>query len=74
MNTEITPRKWAYKDGSEIKGQPRLGAMVVHIPNRATIYIDAAGTEEIRIIMRAKLAAIHTALGKFAIGSQVRIP
>ena len=34
----------------------------MHIPTSTTIYIDAAGTEENRTIMRAELVAIHTAL------------
>ncbi len=39
---------------------------MVHIPTNTTIYIDAAGCEETRTIMRAELVAIHTALGRFA--------
>ena len=54
-----------YTDGSDIKGYPRLGAAVVHIPTSTTIFIDAAGTEETRTIMRAELVAIHTALTTF---------
>ncbi len=42
-----------------------MGATVVHIPARTTIYIDAAGCEEIRTIMRAEVMAIHTALTIF---------
>jgi len=42
-----------------------LGAAMVHIPTRTTIYIDATGCEETRIIMRAELVAIHTALTRF---------
>ena len=60
------PENWVYMDGSDIKGQPRLGAVVVHILTRTTIYIDAAGTEETRTITRAELVAIHTALTIFA--------
>ena len=56
------PEPWVYTDGSDITGHPRLGAVVVHIPTSNTIYIDAAGTEETRTIMRAELVAIHTAL------------
>ncbi len=52
-------------DGSDIKGHPRLGAAVVHIPTRTTIYIDATGSEETRTIMRTELVAIHTALTRF---------
>jgi hypothetical protein len=37
----------------------------VYIPTRTTIYIDAAGSEETRTIMRAELVAIHTALTRF---------
>ena len=47
------PEQWVYTDGSAIIGHPRLGAVVVHIPNNTTIYINAAGTEETRTIMRA---------------------
>jgi hypothetical protein len=55
-----------YTDGSKIDGHPRLGASVVHIPTATTIYIDAAGTEETRTILRAELVAIHTALTTLA--------
>ena len=34
----------------------------MHIPTITTIYIDVAGIEETRTIMRAELVAIHTAL------------
>ena len=60
------PENWVYIDGSDIDGHPRLGAAVIHIPTATTIYIDAAGTEETRTIMRAELVAIHTALSTFA--------
>jgi ribonuclease HI len=59
------PEEWVYTDGSDIKGHPRLGAAVVHIPTRTTIYIDATGCEETRTVMRAELVAIHTALTRF---------
>ena len=59
------PVEWVYTDGSDIKGHPRLGAAVVHIPTRTTIYIDAARCDKTRTIMRAKLVAIHTALTRF---------
>ncbi len=39
--------------------------MVVHIPTRTTIYIDAAGCEETRTTMRSELVEIRTALSKF---------
>ncbi len=64
-----TPRfsseEWVYTDGLNIKGHPRLGAVVVHISSRTTIYIDAAGCDETRTIMRAELVTIHTALTIF---------
>jgi len=60
------PKQWVYTDGFDIKGQPRLGAAVIHVPTCTTIYIDAGGTEETRTIMRAKLEAIYTALDNFA--------
>ena len=60
------PEQWIYTDGSDIEGHPRLGAAVVHIPTATTIYIDAAGTDETRTIMRAELVAIYTALTTFA--------
>jgi hypothetical protein len=63
---KFIPENWVYTDGSDIEGYPRLGAAVVHIPTSTTIYIDAAGTEETRTIMRAELVAIHTALSAFA--------
>ena len=62
---KFSPEDWVYTDGSDIKDQPRLGAAVVHIPTRTTIYISATGCEETRTIMRAELVAIHTALTKF---------
>ena len=34
------PEECVYTDGSDIKSHPRLGAVVVHIPTRTTIYID----------------------------------
>ena len=39
---------------------------MVHIPTSTTLYIDVAGIEETRIIMRAELVAIHTALTTFS--------
>ena len=39
---------------------------MVHIPTNTTIYIDTAGKEETRTIMRADLIAIHTALTTFS--------
>ncbi len=38
----------------------------MHISTNTTIYIDAAGTEEARTIMRAELVAIRTALTTFS--------
>ncbi len=55
-----------YIDGFEMKGQPRQGAAVVHVPTCTIIYIDACGTKETRAIMRVELVAIYTALDKFA--------
>ena len=51
-----------YTDGSNIKGHPRLGATVVHVPTCTILYIDAGGTKETRTIMRVELVAIHKAL------------
>ena len=62
----LLPEQWVYTDGSVIAGHPRLGAAVVHIPTNTSIYIDTAGTEETRTIMRAELVAIHTALTALA--------
>jgi hypothetical protein len=59
------PEQWVYTDGSDIKGQPRLGAAVVHVPTCKTLYIDARGIKETRTIMLAELVAIYTALDKF---------
>jgi predicted enzyme related to lactoylglutathione lyase len=50
-----------------------LGAAVVHIPTCTTIYIDAAGCEETRTIVRAELVAIHTALTRFEDNSWIGI-
>jgi hypothetical protein len=60
------PKKWVYTNGFDIKGQSRFGETVVHVPTCKTIYIDARGTEETRIIMRAELVAIYAAPDKFA--------
>jgi len=72
------PEYWVYTDGSDIKGQPRLGAAVVHIPTCNTIYIDAVGTEETCTITRTEFVAIQTALTAFAshewIGIFSRLP
>jgi hypothetical protein len=48
-----------YIHGSDIKGQNRLGAAVVHIPTCTTIYIDKTGIEETPNIMRVELVAIE---------------
>jgi len=40
---KFLPEQWVYTDGSDISGHPRLGALVVHIPSSATMYIDVAG-------------------------------
>ena len=70
---KFLPEQWVYTDGSDITGHPRLGAAVVHIPTSTTIYIDAAGTEETRTIMRAELVAIHTALSTFSTHSWIGV-
>ena len=57
--------QWVYIDESDIMGQPRLEATVVHVPTCTTIYIDTRGTDETRTIMRAELVAIYTYLDKF---------
>jgi hypothetical protein len=54
--------EWIYTDGSLKKGQPRIGAAVIHSPITTTAYIDASGQGETRTIMRAELAAIQVAL------------
>ena len=63
---KFLPEHWVYTNGSDITGHPRLEAVVVHIPTNTTIYIDAAGTEETRTIMRAEVVPIHTALTTIA--------
>ena len=74
-NTSLIPHQWTpryipddltYIDGSDIKGNPRLGAAVVRVPTRTILYIDAGGTYETRTIMRAEHVAIHPALDTFA--------
>ena len=67
------PEQWVYSDGSDVTGQPRLGAAVVHGPTCTTIYIDARGTDETRTLMRAELVAIYMALDKFATYERVGI-
>ena len=37
----------------------------MHVSTFTTIYIDAAGNEETRTIMRTELVAIHTGLTRF---------
>ena len=39
---------------------------MVHVPTITTIYIDAAGIEEARTIMRAEMVAVHMALSTFS--------
>jgi hypothetical protein len=63
---KFLPEQRVYTDSSDIIGHPRLGAAVVQIPSNTTIYIDVAGTEEIRTIMRVELVAIYMALTTFA--------
>ena len=46
---------------------------MVHVPTRATIYIDAAGTEETRTIMRSELVDINKGLTTFATHDWIRI-
>ena len=61
-NTPRIPHLWnpkyisqntIYTDGSNIKGNPRLRALVTHVPIRSTIYTDAGGIDETRTIMRS---------------------
>ena len=66
MDAEIHSGKLVYTDGTGIKGQPRLGAAMVHIPTRTTIYIDTTGIKENRTITREELVAIHTAVTTIA--------
>jgi hypothetical protein len=61
----FTPEDWVYTNGSNIKGHDQLGAAVVHIASRTTLYIDVAWCDETRSIMRAELVALHTALFTF---------
>ena len=65
-NPRFLKEERVYTDGSDIKEHPGLGAAVVHIPTRTTIYIEAIGCEETRAIMRTDLVAIHTAITRFA--------
>ncbi len=46
---------------------------MIHIPASTSIYIDDAGAEETRIIMRAELVAIHTALSTFSTHNWISI-
>jgi hypothetical protein len=66
VDPQYQPEQCVYTDGSDIMGQPRLAAAVMHVPTCTRIYIDEGGTNEPRIIMRAVLVAIFTALDKFA--------
>jgi hypothetical protein len=61
----FSPEELVYTDGYDIKGHARVGAAVVHTPTRTTVYIDAIGCGETRIIMRAKLVVINTAHTRF---------
>ena len=58
----FNPENIIYTDGSDIQGQHRLGAAVIHVPTRTTIYIADGGSKEIQTIMRAELIAIYTTL------------
>jgi hypothetical protein len=49
----------------DILGQARLGAAVVYVPTRTTLYIDVSCCDDTRTIMRAERIAIHTALIRF---------
>jgi hypothetical protein len=40
---KFIPKNLVYTDGSDIKGQPRLKAAVVHTTTRTTIYIYRCG-------------------------------
>ena len=66
LTPKYQPEQLMYTDGSDIKGQSRLGAAVIHVPTCTTIYIDAWCIEEIRTIKRAELVAIYKTLYKFA--------
>ena len=56
---------WIYTNGSDINEHIHLGATVTHILSRTTLYINTAGCDKTRTIMRAELVAIHTALAIF---------
>jgi hypothetical protein len=45
MDAEVHPGNLVYTDRSDIKGHPRIGAAVVAISTRTTIYIDAGGND-----------------------------
>jgi hypothetical protein len=63
---KFLPEQWINTDGSDITDHPHLGAAVVHIPTNTTIYIDVAGIEETRTIMRTDMVSIHTGLVTFS--------
>jgi ribonuclease HI len=57
-----TPTDFIYTDGSQIKGNPSLGALVVDPLNDITNYIEIKSQPERHTINRAELAAITTTL------------
>jgi hypothetical protein len=67
------PDNGIYTDGSDIKVSRRLGAAVLNVPSRTTIYIDDGGRDETRAIMRGEQVAIHTALTTFATHALIKI-
>ena len=60
-----SPDDCIYTAGSLKRGQPRLGAAVIHSLTSTTSYIDASGLDETRTIMRAELAAIRAVLNTY---------
>jgi len=62
FHTTWTPTDFIYKHGSQIKGNPTLGASVVDPRKNTTTHMEIKSQPDRHIINRAELATITTAL------------
>jgi hypothetical protein len=51
-DANVHPGEWVYTNGSEIKERDHLGATVVHIPTRITLYIYAVAARKPKQLCR----------------------
>ncbi len=61
-NRRWNPRDFVYTDGSQVKGNPKLGAGVVNPRINSITHIYVKSQQERHTITRAELAAISVAL------------